>query len=153
MPSLLYQSLLFLHLLAAVIWVGGMFFAHFALRPSVAEVLQPPQRIPLMTATLGRFFRVVSLAIVVIVLTGFAMFARAGFASAPIGWHLMLGLGILMAVLFTYIYAVPYQQLRRRSQAGAWPDAASALGIIRHLVAFNLFLGACAIASAAFARG
>ena len=31
-----------LHLLAVVIWVGGMFFAHFMLRPSAIEKLEPP---------------------------------------------------------------------------------------------------------------
>lgn len=31
-----------LHLIAAVIWVGGMFFAHMVLRPSAVEKLAPP---------------------------------------------------------------------------------------------------------------
>ena len=36
-----------LHLLAAVIWVGGMFFAYMALRPAAASLLEPPLRLPL----------------------------------------------------------------------------------------------------------
>ncbi|WP_343074980.1 hypothetical protein [sulfur-oxidizing endosymbiont of Gigantopelta aegis] len=45
-----------LHLLSAVIWVGGMFFAHMILRPSAVEQLEPPQRLPLWVAVFGRFF-------------------------------------------------------------------------------------------------
>ena len=36
-----------LHLLSAVIWVGGMFFAYMVLRPAAATLLEPPQRLPL----------------------------------------------------------------------------------------------------------
>ena len=45
-----------LHLLGVVVWVGGMFFAHMALRPAATELLEPPQRLPLLQATLMRFF-------------------------------------------------------------------------------------------------
>lgn len=33
-----------LHLLATVIWVGGMFFAYMALRPVAGSLLKPPNR-------------------------------------------------------------------------------------------------------------
>ena len=44
-----------LHLLGVVVWVGGMFFAHMALRPALPRRSQPPQRLPLLAATLSRF--------------------------------------------------------------------------------------------------
>lgn len=40
--------LLALHLLGAVLWVGGMAFALFVLRPAAHEVLQAPERLALM---------------------------------------------------------------------------------------------------------
>ena len=43
-----------LHLTGIVVWVGGMFFAHFALRPAAAE-LAPPVRLPLLLRTLSGF--------------------------------------------------------------------------------------------------
>ena len=42
---------LFLHILAAVIWVGGMFFAHQMLRPAAGK-LDPAQRLPLLAPRL-----------------------------------------------------------------------------------------------------
>ena len=43
------------HLLSAVIWVGGMFFAYLVLRPSLS-VLEPAQRIALHQQVFRRFF-------------------------------------------------------------------------------------------------
>ena len=57
------------HLLAVVVWLGGMFFAHFCLRPA-AMALPPPQRVPLMATALGRFFRAVAASIGLILVSG-----------------------------------------------------------------------------------
>jgi uncharacterized membrane protein len=54
--AMLYTALLLLHLLAAIVWLGGMAFVHFALRPAAETILEPPQRVPLMVAALRRFF-------------------------------------------------------------------------------------------------
>src|SRR5690606_1619191 len=48
---------LVLHILAAVIWVGGMFFAYMALRPAMGATLDPESRPRLWLHTLDRFFR------------------------------------------------------------------------------------------------
>lgn len=144
--------LLLLHLLAAIIWVGGMFFAHFCLRPAALETLQPPNRLPLMEAALRRFFRYVSASVLVLLITGAFMFASVGFQAAPAGWHAMLALGVLMALVFAYIRGVLYPKLRTECAAGAWPAAGKALNSIRHLVAMNLALGVITIVAAVSAR-
>ena len=61
-----------LHVLCAVIWVGGMFFAYVVLRPSVA-VLEPIQRIALHTQVFRRFFLVIWHAMPLILLSGFTV--------------------------------------------------------------------------------
>ena len=55
------STLKFVHLVAVSVWIGGMFFAHFCLRPAAFELLVPAQRLPLMVGALGRFFRWVML--------------------------------------------------------------------------------------------
>ena len=45
-----------IHLLAVLIWIGGMFFAYVVLRPAALEVLEAPQRLRLWDAVLRRFF-------------------------------------------------------------------------------------------------
>ncbi|MEK7716744.1 MAG: hypothetical protein AAB322_03200, partial [Pseudomonadota bacterium] len=62
-----------LHLLATIIWVGGMFFAYMALRPVAATLLPPAQRMPLWVQTFARFFPWVWAAVIILPATGYWM--------------------------------------------------------------------------------
>ena len=44
-----------LHILGAVVWVGGMFAAYVCLRPA-AGALEPPQRLTLWRGFFAKFF-------------------------------------------------------------------------------------------------
>jgi len=95
---------LLLHLLAAMLWIGGMAFSLFALRPAAIATLQPPQRLPLMSAAMGHFFRLVTGAVVVLLATGLHLIlASGGFAAARPGMHTMLGGALVMIVIFGYV--------------------------------------------------
>lgn len=133
--------LLLLHLSGVIVWIGGMFFAHFCLRPVAASQLPPPQRLPLLAAVLGRFFTVVVASIVAILGSGFVRMAATGFAQAPLHWHAMSGLGVLMAAIFGVIYFLHYPRLKAGVAAQDWPGAGVAMNRIRLLVATNLGLG------------
>lgn len=145
--------LLFLHLSGVIIWVGGMFFAHFCLRPVVAGQLPPAPRLTLLSAVLGRFFVVVALAVAVILASGFASLKLTGFAQAPLHWHAMSGLGLLMAGIFAVIYFRVYPRLRASVVAEDWPAAGAAMNRIRLLVAGNLLLGGLTLAVATLGAG
>jgi uncharacterized membrane protein len=144
--------LLFLHLASAFVWVGGMFFAYFCLRPAAAQLLQPPERLPLWVATFERFFVFTAVAVAFVLLSGFTMLAQAGFHTAPRGWHIMMALGIVMAGIFAYVYAGLFPKLRQQCAASAWPAAGALLNSIRQWVAVNLALATCVVAAAASAR-
>ncbi len=148
---MLRQTLLALHLLGAVVWIGGMFFAHFCMRPAAVETLQPPQRLPLMAAALGRFFRYVAVAVVVILATGVLLILPVGMKLAPIGWHVMLTLGVVMSLVFGYIYLSLYPKLVAHCGSSSWPDAGQVLNRIRQLVTFNLALGVIVVIAAVYA--
>ena len=149
---MLRQLLILLHLLSAIAWLGGMFFAYFCLRPAAVEVLEPPKRLPLWVATFARFLPYMSVAVAVLLASGFSLLLAVGFRHAPIGWHVMMTLGLIMAAVFGYVYAVLYPRLRTHCSASAWPAAAQALNGIRQLVALNLVLGVCVVAAAVSAR-
>ena len=132
---------LWLHLLGIVIWVGGMFFAHVALRPAVGA-LPPPVRLPLLTGTLTAFFRWVAAAIITIVVTGFLMiFGVGGFGAVGASVHVMTALGLVMASIFGYIVAVPFPRVRMAVASTDWPAAGAAMTQVRRLVGVNLVLG------------
>ncbi|HZR03033.1 MAG TPA: CopD family protein [Burkholderiales bacterium] len=137
----------FLHVLGAVIWVGGMFFAYIALRPAAAQLLQPPQRLPLWSGTFQRFFFWVWLSVVGILLSGFWMIGLlGGFRSVGIHVHLMLLLGIVMMIIFAHVYFAPYRRLTRQVASEDWQAAGASLAQIRKLVAVNLALGILTVA-------
>ena len=135
---------LLLHLSAAIIWLGGMVFAHFCLRPSVA-MLEPPQRLSLMSATLTRFFAIVIPAIVVLLATGGYLYTRREGLAAPIGVHLMVGIGVAMILIFGHLFFGPFRRMKVAVAASEWPVAAAQLGKVRVLVLTNMILGFLAV--------
>lgn len=149
---MLRQILIFLHFASIIIWVGGMFFAYFCLRPAAAEILDPPKRLPLWVATFERFFRFTAIAIALILISGFTMLIQIGFQDAPIGWHIMMAFGIVMTLVFCIVYLVLYPKLRAHCSDSSWPQAAQALNNIRRLVGINLVLAVCAVVAAVSSR-
>lgn len=140
----------FFHIAAAIAWLGGISFMLLALRPAAAELLAPPQRLPLIAQVLRRFFRLVWPAIAVLLVTGLVMLLGVGMKNAPKGWHAMFGLGLLMFALFGHLYFGPFRRLKQAVDAGNWPEGGKRVGQIASLATVNLALGAVAIAAVMF---
>ena len=142
-----------LHVLAAVIWVGGMFFAYMALRPATA-VLEPPTRLALWVRVFKQFFSWVWLAIIVLLATGYWMIFSffGGFAQSGLHIHIMQGLGILMMLLFLHLYFAPYRRMKSAVVSEDWSLAGKQLNQIRLIVGTNLLLGLIVIAIASGGR-
>jgi len=144
---------LWLHVTGVVVWVGGMFFAHMALRPA-AVALPPPTRLPLLASTLARFFRWAGVAIALVLASGAWMTVeRGGFRAVGADVHAMTAVGLVMTLVYAYIAAVPYRALRAAVAATQWEAGGAAMATIRRLVALNLALGLITIAIATLARG
>jgi len=145
---MLYAVLKTLHLLAIIVWIGGMVFAHFFLRPSLGA-FEPVVRVRLMHAVLGRFFSAVLAAIAVTLVSGLWMIGNVarqmvqagGHFSMPLEWTVMATLGIVMMLIFGHIRFSLYQRLSRAAQAADWSAGAAALTQIRLWVLINLGLG------------
>lgn len=149
----LYTSMLLLHVLGVVVWVGGMFLMHVAVRPAAVELLPPPQRLPLLAAVLKRFFTWVLIAIVAVLASGLGMIVEAGgFRHAHLSVHLMLAIGVAMMAIFLHIRATPFRQLQAALVASDWPLAGRRLDQVRQLVTTNLVLGILTIAVATVGR-
>jgi len=145
--------LLALHVLAAVIWVGGMFFAYMVLRPS-AGPLESASRLALWQRVFGRFFPWVWASIAVLLISGYSiLFLRfGGFHAAPPHIHVMQATGILMMLLFLHLYFAPWRRFSRAVETGVLQDAAASLNQIRRIVATNLVLGLVTVAAGASGR-
>ncbi len=139
--------LLILHALSAVVWVGGMFFAHQVLRPA-AGALEPGPRLTLWSRVLGRFFAWVFAAIALLLLTGYAMVfgVYAGFGGVGVYVHVMQGIGIVMMLLFFHLYFAPWRRFRAAVARQDWAEGGLQLSQIRTIVTINLVLGVIVVA-------
>lgn len=149
---MLHKVLLFLHISGAIVWIGGMFFAYFCLRPAAGKILDPALRLPLWAATFRLFLRYAAVSVVALIASGFGMLFLIGISAAPHGWLTMMVLGVVMAAIFAWVYGRLYPRLVAATKASAWPGAATALNAIRRLVAVNLLLSLVVIIAAVSVR-
>jgi uncharacterized membrane protein len=138
---------LILHILSAVIWVGGMFFALAVLRPASGP-LDATARLGLWLRVLNRFFAWVFAAIVLLLISGFAMivWVFGGFAETRVYVNLMMALGVIMMLLFLHLFFAPWKRFRVAMAAGDNAAAAAQLNQIRIIVTINLILGLVTVA-------
>ncbi len=143
-----YATLKTLHVLSIIVWVGGMVFAHFFLRPAVAT-LEPPVRLRLMHEVLGRFFQAVLVASLLTLASGVWMLGRVarqvvqsgGNFQMPLAWTVMAVLGVLMVAVFLHIRFALYKRLGRAVAASDVAAGGAAMAQIRRWVSINLGLG------------
>ena len=142
-----------IHVLSAVIWVGGMFFAYMALRPVAANLLEPPLRLPVWRDVFAKFFPWVWLCAVSLLISGYWMagqlYATSGY---PLYVDLMQGLGILMVLLFMYMFFALYRRMKQFIAVGDLPAAGAKLAQIRTIIRTNLILGLVVVAIASGGR-
>ena len=145
---MIYSILKLAHLLSIIVWIGGMVFAHFFLRPAVAT-MEAPQRVRLMHDVLGRFFKAVLYAAGLTLVSGLWMIARVakqtvqagGSFQMPIEWTVMAALGIVMVLIFGHIRFALYKKLDRAVTAADWVAGGAALASIKLWVGINIALG------------
>ncbi|MBT5194958.1 MAG: hypothetical protein HOM07_21615 [Rhodospirillaceae bacterium] len=131
-----------LHVLAAIIWVGGMFFAVYVLRLA-AGALEPSDRLPLWHRSFTKFFPWVWMAVIVLPVTGYWLVfeLHGNMASLPVPYHIMHGIGLIMVFIFLHLWFAPYARFKAALEGENLPEAAKQLNTMRLLVTTNLYLG------------
>ena len=145
---MIYATLKTVHVLSIILWIGGMVFAHFFLRPAVAQ-LEVPVRLRLMHDVLGRFFQAVLVASLLTLASGVWMLGRVakqavqsgGNFEMPLAWTVMAVLGVAMVAVFMHIRFVLFKRLGRAVALSEWAAGGAALARIRSWVSINLGLG------------
>lgn len=131
-----------LHVLAAVIWVGGMFFAYVVLRP-VAGGMEPPARLRLWRGVFEKFFMWVWVSAAALLGTGYVMVLvfMGGMGAVGHHVHMMNGIGIVMMLIFAHLYFAPWRRFKTAVDGEKFEDAGKQLNTIRIMVRLNLILG------------
>jgi uncharacterized membrane protein len=141
----MYEWMKTVHLVAGIVWMGGMTLLLWSVRPAALALLAPEVRLPLLHRILARFFSLVWVCIAVLLASGVWMFALADLRLAPRSWHLMSGLGIVMCLVFAHLYFSPFRRLGRALASADMAAAARALAQIHPWVLTNFALGWAAI--------
>ena len=148
-----------LHLISAIIWMGGMTCLLVAVRPATLTLMEGQARAQLMVGVWQRFFNWVLVCVVLLFLTGTNLYTTtyraakaAGNAGVPLGWNLMLIIGLVMFAIFGHIYFAGFKKFKRAVAAGDFPLAAKAAALIHNMVVTNFVLGWLAILSVRLVR-
>ncbi len=132
----------FFHVLAVVIWIGGIFMLDLMLAPLLARfITAQDQRVHLLYGLLRRFFTWVWLAGATLVVTGYGMvFLYGGFGALSLAMWIMVVFGTCMVLLALHVFFAPFRQMGRAIKREDWKAAAGAAAKVRFLSGINLFL-------------
>lgn len=136
-----------IHILATAIWIGGAFFIHFMLQPSMKHI-DPQQSGKLMGIISKRFSITAWICIILLIITGYLKTPHAMLFNFTTDVGIYLAIKHLMIILVVIVglaiafYVVP--NLRKNAPAAG--DAPSADFIkyqknLSSLATFNLILG------------
>ena len=130
-----------LHVLAVVVWIGGMSFALLVLRQGLAP-LAPQERLGVLARVFARFLPLVGIAILVIAATGGWLLTQyGGLSRAPWGVHAMIALGGLMMLIYAILQFRYNPRFQAAVRASDWPAAGALAERMRKLVSVNFVLG------------
>jgi uncharacterized membrane protein len=150
------RIIVFVHVLCAVAWVGGMIAIRMALHPVLPTIEDVNKRQELVIGVLNRFFLMVSTAIVFVGITGIIMMFGIGFKSVPnlyVAVHVKTQIWMVMAVVYGVIY-FRFTKARKSFDAGDNETTAKLLApLAKWLIPTNIFLGFIAIMLGVVLRG
>jgi uncharacterized membrane protein len=154
------ELFVFLHVISAVVWVGGMIAMRFAAHYSFQE-LEPAQRLPRTAQALGNLFKIVAPFIVILIVTAVLMAVGWGYRAAAVDAggniidqaafvvyqlvHVKEAIWLVMALNYGYM-VWRLVKANRLIALGDMPAAKAMLGLIgKYLVPLNISLGLIAI--------
>ncbi|MGA9724451.1 MAG: hypothetical protein WBQ86_18465 [Candidatus Binatus sp.] len=113
---------LFIHIVAVIVALGGALFSTFALSPVLAAELDPSARLRVARRIVRRLAAIVLTSLAVLVVTGILNVLYIGGVSILLGFKLML---VVVAIaLALYQYGSLGVQIWRLSAAGPSPEVA-----------------------------
>jgi len=139
--------IVFLHVISAVIWVGGMIAIRLAVHYSIQEIEDPKIKLGRTLENLRRFFNMVIPAIIILLLTAIIMIVALGFKGTPLYSFVIAKEAIwtIMTIVFIIIF-IKRVRAQKAFNKGDFPLAKAKLQpIANYLIPLNIVLGLIAI--------
>jgi len=139
--------ILFIHVISAVVWVGGMIAMRYSAHPSFMEIESPLKRLELISKALKKLFFIVLPFVVLLFITAFIMIKAYGLSASEYSIYAHIK-ELIWSIMFINLIVM----IKRRSRAdkaikdGNMSLALSQLGFIgKFQVPANITLGVVAI--------
>jgi uncharacterized membrane protein len=142
-----------IHILAAIVLLGGLFFASVAVRPSMRG-LGTDAALMLWHRMLSRFFAWAGISVLLILATGIGMvFLKfGGFSGVPAIHRGNMAIGIPAIALSVYVYFGPWRRYCETVARRDWAAAQKNIARLRVVMVIILVLGLVASAVSAVGR-
>lgn len=155
------QEILFLHILSAIVWVGGMIAIFFAVHPTMQSIEEPKIKLGKTLMIVGRFFNIVIPFIILSVVTAIFMAVGFGFRASALDSsgniissvannlynivHIKEAIWLIMSVNFTLMY-IKRAKAQKLFNAGDLAGAKEKVALIpKLLLPINIILGLLAL--------
>jgi uncharacterized membrane protein len=151
-----YGSLIvFLHIISAVVWVGGMITIRFTVHYSIQEIEEPKIKLGRTLEFLRRFFNIVIPSIIILLVTAVMMSIGLGLKESPLYpiVHIKEAIWSVMTVIFALIY-LKRNKAQRFFNDGDFKSAKEALvPLALWMIPTNIALGLIALYLGVTLRG
>jgi len=153
--SSLLSLVVFLHVISAVLWVGGMIAIRFAVHYSIQNIVEPKIKIERTLENLKRFFNMVIPAIAILLITAIVLILSLGFKGTPLYSFVIAKEAIwtIMTIVFIIIY-IKRNKAEKAFIEGDFLGAKNNLSpIAKYYIPLNIILGIMAIYLGVTLRG
>ena len=140
-------EIIFLHVISAIIWVGGMIVIRFGVHYSMMEVEDPKIKLGRTLETLRRFFTMVIPSIILLLLTAIIMIIALGFKGTELYSTVIIKetIWVIMVVIFSMIY-IKRNKAQKLFDEGNLPAAKAMLAPLpQWMIPANIILGLVAL--------
>ncbi|WP_428025211.1 hypothetical protein [Arcobacter sp.] len=147
--------IIFLHVISAVLWVGGMIAIRFAIHYSMQNIEEPKIKLARTLENLQRFFNLVIPAILILLLTAIMMILGLELKATPLYKFALIKeiIWTIMTLIFIYIYT-KRNKAQKYFDNGEFPLAKATLEpIAKIFIPTNIILGFIAIFLGVTLRG
>ncbi|MBL6969774.1 MAG: hypothetical protein ISR68_00060 [Campylobacterales bacterium] len=149
------HMIVFLHVISAVIWVGGMIAIRFAVHYATPMIEEPKVKLGVTLEILRRFFKIVSVALMVIILTAVAMSVGFGLNTSELSSisHSKELIYVVMTLLFISIVKKRNKAQELFNEGKLLECKKQLLPISGYLIPINITLGIVALYLGIVLRG
>jgi uncharacterized membrane protein len=147
--------IVFLHVLSAVVWVGGMIAIRMAVHPSLQSIDDPKIKLGKTLQIVGKLFNLVIPFIIILIVTATLMAVGLGFKGTELYWliHVKEVIWTIMVINFIYMY-IQRSKAQKMFNSGELAGAKQKVSKLPNLLLpINIFLGVAAIFAGVTLRG